>query len=166
MRAADSARVVHLCAAHCAHFIAHKWPTHALRLTQALGKINKNNGLTHMTASTNEIAAERQAECMQKAAYFESKLRFFSKMNWITVLVPSLLAVIAGASIFATGKTIFLGIVALLAALLTAIHKGLECDSHQAECRRLVQSYRGLETRYRTISEIDMNNADDKLAGR
>ena len=32
----DSARVVHLCAARCAHFIAHKWPTHALRLTQAL----------------------------------------------------------------------------------------------------------------------------------
>ena len=36
MRAADSARVVHLCAARCAPFIAHKWPTHALRLTQAL----------------------------------------------------------------------------------------------------------------------------------
>ena len=38
MRAADSARVVHLCAARCAPFIAHKWPTHALRLTQALGE--------------------------------------------------------------------------------------------------------------------------------
>ena len=37
MRAADSARVVHLCAARCAPFVAHKWPTHALRLTQALG---------------------------------------------------------------------------------------------------------------------------------
>ena len=36
MRAADSARVVHLCAARCAPFVAHKWPTHALRLTQAL----------------------------------------------------------------------------------------------------------------------------------
>ena len=38
MSAADSARVVHLCAARCAPFIAHKWPTHALRLTQALGE--------------------------------------------------------------------------------------------------------------------------------
>ena len=36
MRAADSARVVHLCAARCTPFVAHKWPTHALRLTQAL----------------------------------------------------------------------------------------------------------------------------------
>jgi len=25
-----------LCAARCAHFVPHKWPTHALRLTQAL----------------------------------------------------------------------------------------------------------------------------------
>ena len=32
----DSARVVHLCAARCAPFVAYKWPTHALRLTQAL----------------------------------------------------------------------------------------------------------------------------------
>ena len=40
MRAADSARVVHLCAARCAPFIAHKWPTYALRLTQALDEIN------------------------------------------------------------------------------------------------------------------------------
>ena len=38
MRAADSARVVHLSAARCAPFIAHKWPTYALRLTQALGE--------------------------------------------------------------------------------------------------------------------------------
>ena len=38
MRAADSARVVHLCACSQARVIAHKWPTHALRLTQALGK--------------------------------------------------------------------------------------------------------------------------------
>ena len=36
MRAADSARVVHLCACSQARIFAHKWPTHALRLTQAL----------------------------------------------------------------------------------------------------------------------------------
>ena len=36
----DSARVVNLCAARCAPFVAHKWPTHALRLTQALYQKN------------------------------------------------------------------------------------------------------------------------------
>ena len=38
---ADSARAVHLYAARCAPFIAHKWPTHALRLTQALAEKRK-----------------------------------------------------------------------------------------------------------------------------
>ena len=38
----DSARVVHLCAARCAPFIAHKWPTRALRLTQALCQIERH----------------------------------------------------------------------------------------------------------------------------
>ena len=36
MRAADSARAVHLCAYSQARIFAHKWPAHALRLTQAL----------------------------------------------------------------------------------------------------------------------------------
>jgi len=36
VRAADSARAVHLCACSQARIFAHKWPAHALRLTQAL----------------------------------------------------------------------------------------------------------------------------------
>lgn len=117
-----------------------------------------------MTESIEEVAANRQVECNQKALYFESRLRFFSKTNWITVIVPSLLGVIAGSALSPSISSIWLGIGALIAALLTAIYKGLECDSHQAECRRLVQAYRGLETRYRTISETDMDNACEKLA--
>jgi len=34
----DSTRAVHLCAARCAPFVAHKWPSHVLRLKRALGK--------------------------------------------------------------------------------------------------------------------------------
>ena len=43
MRAADSARVVHLCACSQARIVAHKWPTHALRLTQALCEENESD---------------------------------------------------------------------------------------------------------------------------
>ena len=46
MRAADSARVVHLCACSQARIFAHKWPTHALRLTQALSEIYGRSILT------------------------------------------------------------------------------------------------------------------------
>ena len=110
-------------------------------------------------------------ECFQRASYFDRRLRFFSKTNWITVLIPSLLGVTAGSAFFASSTSPFLGIAALVAALLTAIHKGLDCDAHQAECRRLIQSYRELETRYRTLAQIEkidvvaeLLDLDDQLA--
>ena len=116
-----------------------------------------------MSDQIMEIAAKRQQECNQRASYFDSRLRFFSKTNWITIIVPSLLGVVAGSALFTESKSIWLGIGTLAAAILTAIHKGLDCDAHQEECRRLVQAYRGLETRYRTISETHLNGAVDKF---
>ena len=35
-------------------------------------------------------------------------------------------------------------------------------DAHQVECRRLVQAYRGLETRYRTIAETCVEDAQER----
>ncbi len=124
-----------------------------------------------MTDKYQKIATERQAECGERATFFDSELRFFSKTNWITVLVPSLLGVVAGSALFTTPGSSFLGIEAsywigigtLLAAILTAIHKGLDCDAHQAECRRLVQVYRGLEVRYRTLAQIESTSIVDEL---
>jgi hypothetical protein len=51
----------------------------------------------------------------------------------------------------------------LLAAILTAIHQGLDCYAHQAECRRLVQDYRSLEVRYRTLAQIETPSIADEL---
>lgn len=44
-----------------------------------------------MMNNYQDIAAQRQVECDERATYFDSQLRIFSKTNWITVLVPSLL---------------------------------------------------------------------------
>ncbi|WP_421868104.1 hypothetical protein [Motiliproteus sp.] len=110
-----------------------------------------------------QLAAERSAECGSRAAYFDQRLRFFSKSNWITVLVPSLLGVIAGSALLADTDPLWIGLGALVAGLLTAIHKGLDCDAHQAECRRLVQQYRGLETRYRTLAQIESTDIAEEL---
>ena len=55
MRAADSARAVHLCAARCAPFIAHKWPTHALRLTQALYEIERHKTTARKRESQSSV---------------------------------------------------------------------------------------------------------------
>jgi|GEM_PF-6097077 len=63
-----------------------------------------------MTEKYQDIAAERQAECGERAIFFGSQLRLFSKTNWITVLVPSLLGVLAGSGLFATSNSNWLGI--------------------------------------------------------
>ena len=124
-----------------------------------------------MTDKYQEIAAERQAECGERANFFDSQLRLFSYTNWITVLIPSLLGVLAGSGLFADSNLVFLrfetstwiGIGTLLAAILTAIHKALDCDAHQTECRRLVQVYSGLEVRYRTLAQIETPSIADEL---
>ncbi|WP_339901319.1 hypothetical protein [Paraglaciecola polaris] len=124
-----------------------------------------------MMNNYQDIAAQRQVECDERATYFDSQLRIFSKTNWITVLVPSLLGVLAGSGLFVDSSVYLLGLSAsswiaigtLLAAILSAIHKGLNCDAHQAECRRLVQLYRALEIRYRTLAQIEMQNIVDQI---
>jgi hypothetical protein len=132
-----------------------------------------------MTDKYQDVAAERQAECDERATFFDSQLRFFSKTNWITVLIPSLLGVLAGSGLFAESDlkwlcfetstwlcfetSTWIGIGTLFAAILAAIHKGLDCDAHQAECRRLVQVYRSLEVRYRTLAQIETPNIVDGL---
>jgi len=116
-----------------------------------------------MQPDIQKIAGEREEECRLRAGFFESRLRIFSKANWITVLVPSLLGVVAGSAIFADDNSLWLGIAALMAALLTAIHKGLNCDAHQQECRRLVQEYSSLELRYRTLRQVEKADAKADL---
>ncbi len=116
-----------------------------------------------MTCNYQNLAAERQAECGERAAFFDRRLRFFSKTNWLTVLVPSLLGVVAGSALFAETSSVWMGVGTLVAVILTAVHKGLDCDAHQAECRRLVQAYRGLEVRYRTLHQIEIPAIVDEL---
>jgi len=118
-----------------------------------------------MTDDNQAIAGSRESECHGRANFFEVRLRFFSKANWITVLVPSLLGVLAGSALSSDINQVptWVGWGALAAALLTAIHKGLDCDTHQTECRRLVQEYRGLEVRYRTLHQIKTENIVNEL---
>jgi len=116
-----------------------------------------------MAENYQNLAAERTAECAERAAYFDKRLRFFSKTNWITVMVPSLLGVLAGSALYADSNLKWIAIGTLFAALLTAVHKGLDCDAHQFECRRLVQAYRGLEVRYRTLAQIETSTIIDDL---
>ena len=116
-----------------------------------------------MTEDYQAIAGSRESECHERANFFEGSLRLFSITNWITVLVPSLLGVLAGSALAPNFGGSWIGWGVLAAAILTAIHKGLDCDAHQAECRRLVQEYRSFEVRYRTLNQIKTENIVEEL---
>jgi len=116
-----------------------------------------------MTEDIHAIAKSREDECSERADFFEDRLRFFSKTNNITVLVPSLLGVLAGSAFSPDISSYWLGGGVLIAAILTAVHKGLDCDAHQDECRRLVQANRSFEVRYRTLHQIRNEHIFEEL---
>ena len=121
--------------------------------------------------SIEPIARERVKECLIEAHAFRRRLALLSKTNWITIVAPALLSAIAGAAIFEVSEASVLGAqwkvwtggAALLSALLVAVHKGRNCDFYQAECRRLVQEFEGLATRYRTLLQLDVEEPRQRL---
>lgn len=117
-----------------------------------------------MLKNEKEICARREIECKVESYAFNKRLKLFGYTNWITVIVPSLLAVTAGSALFATDDwRPIIGVTVLIGALLTAIHKGLDCDAYQTECRRLIQAYNGLATRYRTLHEVQKDHRQDEF---
>ena len=114
----------------------------------------------NMTEDVREVCARREAECRLGSYAYNRRLKLFGYTSWITVVVPSLLGVTAGSALFATDNWApLVGAAALVAGLLTAIHKGLDCDAYQAECRRLIQAYNGVATRYRTLHEVQTDSS-------
>jgi hypothetical protein len=82
-------------------------------------------------------------------------MKYARIMKIISILLHLFSSIQLEADMVLDDATTWIGRGTLLAAILTAMHKGLYCDAHQAECRRLVQVYRGLEVRYRTLAQIE-----------
>ena len=117
-----------------------------------------------MVETHEQLAMKRQEECEIYTAWLQKRIGLLSCFNWLTVLVPSLLAVTAGSALFAGAEwgPAVAG-AALLAAVLSAIHKGLNCDIHQADCRRLLKAYRALSKSYRTLNDIELSDCGERL---
>ena len=122
-----------------------------------------------------EFSKARIAECEHERRAYGIWLARLSMTNWITIVLPAGLSLIAGATILGDllepHSKLIAGIAALVSGLLTAIHKGRNCDAHQAECRRLAQAYFGLKTRYESIEATNpgevralLKEIDERLA--
>ena len=96
----------------------------------------------------------RVRECELQKRAFEIWLSALRPANLLLVVGAGLLSLFAGASILTQSKIITTqtaGFMALASAALTLIHNLLQCDPHQAECRRLRRAYEGLRIRYRSL---------------
>jgi len=105
--------------------------------------------------SLREHFRRRLRECQVEAKAYEIWLGLLTPVRWFTVIGGIVLSAIAGGIVlFAEYQVegepwrVHGAVCAIFASVLTGIHTGLHCDSHQTECRRLVQLYSGLATAY------------------
>ncbi|MBE9076811.1 hypothetical protein IQ241_05790 [Romeria aff. gracilis LEGE 07310] len=115
------------------------------------------NGLDNIS----DFIAERLHICRTKRRSYEIWLSILQPLNIVTIAAPAVLSVIAGSTILTEpaffgpdGGRLVAGLCAFVSAVLTTIHKALNCDNHQSECRRLVQTYSALEASYERLTLI------------
>jgi hypothetical protein len=84
-------------------------------------------------------------------------LGWLTPLRWFTVIGTTVLSALAGATILGAPRLIgssfptFAGLCALGASILSVLHTALHCDAHQAECRRLINSYTALEAAFQAL---------------
>lgn len=117
-------------------------------------------------ADLQAIADVRERECLTEATAYRMWLQFLSWGNLITIGLPAVFSAIAGATLLNDGdafqKHVAAG-AALASSVLVVIHKSLNCDTHQAECRLLHQRFSGLAVRYRTLLDFQEGELRQEL---
>jgi hypothetical protein len=107
---------------------------------------------TGVNDPTRELLAQRRLECWIERRAFEMWLGYLTPLKWGVIGGTVILSAIGGAPLLRhwLGETWVAigGACALIAAILAALHTGLRCEEHQAECRHLIQFYRALERDY------------------
>ena len=103
------------------------------------------------------FAEERRVACANDAKAYSLWLSVLFPANFLLVIGGALLALVAGTSLLVEqhilGKTTA-GILALISSCFTIIHTKLDCDHHQAECRKVRAQYESLCEKYANLQPI------------
>ena len=114
-----------------------------------------------------KLAKEKEVQCLIQARAYSLWLNNLKPANLILVVGGALLSLVAGASLLIEQGVLtkeFAGILALISAGFTIIHNKLNCDQHQAECKKLKNSYLGLSEEYANLqAEDDINELKARL---
>ena len=118
-----------------------------------------------MNTIIQATAKEREIECLVECLALQLRVHPLKHANLLTVLLPALIPILAGAELF--GMSLFwkyaIGIATLIASLLVAIHKVLNCDAFQMEADRMQRGYYALALRYRTIFDLNPPDSEARL---
>ena len=101
------------------------------------------------------------------------RLRLVGKLWWanvVFVVVPAVFGTAAAALAAAASSTtssdnrltVVAAVLAGAAAVLTAVHKALNCDAYQAECLRLSQAFQSIRIRSEAMLADFTSNPDPK----
>ncbi|PHR92440.1 MAG: hypothetical protein COA69_08690 [Robiginitomaculum sp.] len=106
--------------------------------------------------SMKTLGQKRAHECKIKAQAYKLWLQTLWPANIILVTGAALLSLIAGSSLLIKQNILdprVAGILAIVSAAFTIVHTKLNCDQHQAECRKLKNQYSALANAY---DELDV----------
>ncbi len=113
------------------------------------------------------VAKEKEVKCLIQMRAYSKWLSWLMPFNLLLVVGAALLSLIAGASLLVEQGFITKecsGILALMSAGFTVIHNKLNCDQHQAECKKLKSIYQGLSEEYANLqSESDIDILKKKI---
>src|SRR5258708_27753940 len=108
----------------------------------------------------------RLRDCNIQRKALDIWLAALKPASLILVVVAGLLSLFAGAAILTESRIITVqtaGLMALASAALTLIHNLLQCDPHQAECRRLRRGYEGLRIKYGSLAVLTDTEIQKRL---
>lgn len=115
----------------------------------------------------------RERQCWIERRALEKWLSRLTPLRWLTIGFGIVFSAVGGATTLFHDSRWFCptvsGILALAASVLAALHTGFDCDAHQAECRRLIRIYFGLETAYqaaRLVPPPDLRKRLEELESR
>jgi hypothetical protein len=109
-------------------------------------------------------------QLLEEERHHRRRLRLLRGLSWICVLAGIAFPILAGSALlgspdlFGPKWKLWGGILVLLAAVLTAIHKGLNCEAHHAECRRVIHQIRDLIESYEAALVLGPDDPEPQVA--
>ena len=113
------------------------------------------------------LARDKEKKSRVRGEAYSIWLSTLTPANFMLVIGGSLLSLVAGASLLLHQGILskeVAGLMALVSSAFTLIHNKLNCDQHQAECRKLRGIFRGMAEEYENLqSETDVDILKSKL---